>query len=115
MRNIDLMLVYSEGFQPPRPSISSEGNSFIGIFANKVDRPDSTSIQTQRQIQKLTTEAISHLSHGEVESAFDSLFEAYVLDPMSPFVLVTEKSVLPSLKRIRRDPLSTTKIQTQKA
>lgn len=64
--------------------------------------PKSSNVDIQNQIVKLTTSAQQYLKNGQSALAFDSLMEAYLLDPLNPHVLSCEKSVLPAWENYRR-------------
>jgi hypothetical protein len=55
----------------------------------------------EAQVQKLTAVASSHLRQGAYETAFETLFDAYLLDPCSPTVLESEKTLLPAIEMMR--------------
>lgn len=48
------------------------------------------------KIRFLTNMANQYLDNGSSERAFESLMKAYLLDPLSPYVIATEKNVLPA-------------------
>lgn len=54
------------------------------------------------KIRFLTNMADQYLENGSSEKAFDSLMKAYLLDPLSPYVLAAEKTVLPVWNTLRR-------------
>jgi tetratricopeptide (TPR) repeat protein len=56
----------------------------------------------QRRIRQLTTMAENFCTGGLYNSAFESLMKAYLLDPLSPYVLACENSVLPAWEFSRR-------------
>ena len=53
-------------------------------------------LQIQAQVRHLTSVAEKYLDEGSVENAFDTLMKAYLLDPVSPYVLSCEKTLLPA-------------------
>jgi hypothetical protein len=59
------------------------------------------------KIRSLTSMADNYLERGSSEMAFDSLMKAYLLDPVSPYVIAAEKSVLPAweLARVKASPV----------
>ena len=66
-----------------------------GIKAFKEESlPPPTDLQVR--IKRLTDIAEELLQQGLYESAFDSLMKAYLLDPISPYVISCEKIVLPA-------------------
>jgi hypothetical protein len=56
----------------------------------------------ERQVQNLTLSASSYLRRGAYETAFESLFNAYLLDPCSPTVVESERTLLPAIEMMRR-------------
>jgi hypothetical protein len=58
--------------------------------------PLLTSENIQAQIRQLTTIAENFLENGSCENAFESLMKAYLLDPISPYVMACERTVLPA-------------------
>lgn len=54
------------------------------------------------QIRKLTTKASELIRRGAYETAFDSLMNAYFLDPVSPTLMESEKTLLPAIELMRR-------------
>lgn len=58
------------------------------------ESPDE-SREVQTRVRQLTSAAERSLEEGSVENAFNSLMKAYLLDPVSPFVLSCEKTLLP--------------------
>jgi len=59
-------------------------------------------VDVQAQIGKLTSAAQSYLKNGQSALAFDSLMEAYLLDPLDARVVNCEKAVLPAWENYRR-------------
>jgi hypothetical protein len=57
-------------------------------------------LQIQAQVRHLTGIAEKHLDEGSVENAFDTLMKAYLLDPVSPYVLSCEKTLLPAWENV---------------
>lgn len=64
--------------------------------------PTASPVDIQNQIIKLTNAAQQYLKNGQSALAFDSLMEAYLLDPLNPHVLSCEKSVLPAWENYRQ-------------
>jgi hypothetical protein len=62
----------------------------------------------QSQIIRLTGAAEQYLKRGQSALAFDSLMEAYLLDPLNPLVLSCEKDVLPAWEAFRNKQTSST-------
>jgi hypothetical protein len=60
---------------------------------------------TQARVRHLTDVAEKFLERGSYENAFDSLFKAYLLDPVSPYVIACEKTVLPAWELAHRQDL----------
>jgi hypothetical protein len=60
----------------------------------------------QTRVRQLTTMAERLLEGGSPENAFDTLMKAYLLDPVSPFVLSCEKSILPAWQQCHAIPSS---------
>lgn len=58
------------------------------------------------QITKLTNAAHQYLSNGQSALAFDSLMEAYLIDPLDPRVISCEQSVLPAWEKYRTDGIA---------
>lgn len=61
-------------------------------------RPD----EVEAQVRRLTAKASELLRRGAYETAFDSLMNAYLLDPVSPLVIETERTLLPAIEMMRR-------------
>lgn len=72
-----------------------------GVRGPGDDAPESPQ-ELQVRIRRLTNAAENFLETGSFKNAFDSLMKAYLLDPMSPYVITCEKSVLPEWERARR-------------
>jgi len=53
------------------------------------------------KIRFLTNMAEQFLESGSFERAFDSLMKAYLLDPLSPYVIASEKAILPAWESTR--------------
>lgn len=58
--------------------------------------------EIQTRIRQLTTMAERLMDRGSLESAFDSLMKAYLLDPVSPYVLSCERNVLPAWQALHQ-------------
>ena len=54
------------------------------------------------RVRELTDAAGTLLNRGLSESAFETLMNAYLLDPVSPDVLACEKRVLPAWELFRK-------------
>jgi hypothetical protein len=79
----------------------------IGSDFGKVGAPDASSKDVQSQITRLTGAAEQYLKRGQSALAFDSLMEAYLLDPLNPLVVSCEKSVLPAWESFRNKQTTT--------
>jgi hypothetical protein len=58
---------------------------------------------TNAQINKLTNAAQQYLANGQSALAFDSLMEAYLIDPLDQRVISCEQAVLPAWEKYRTD------------
>jgi hypothetical protein len=58
------------------------------------------------QITKLTNAAQQYLTNGQSALAFDSLMEAYLIDPLDPRVISCEQAVLPAWEKYRTDGIA---------
>ncbi len=88
-----------EQFQSGRSlSVTIDPNSPTGMKQN-TDEPD-----VQKRIRNLTSSAQYFLIRGAVDTAFESLMRAYLLDPLAPEVLACEKRVLPAWQTLHRTP-----------
>lgn len=54
------------------------------------------------RVKKLTSKASELVRRGAYETAFDSLMNAYLLDPVSPVVIETERTLLPAIEMMRK-------------
>ena len=77
------------------------GAEFKGGVKGKDEKPTPTPKEIQSRIRRLTSAAENFLETGAYKNAFESLMKAYLLDPMSPFVVACEKTVLPAWERSR--------------
>jgi hypothetical protein len=73
----------------------------IGPEFGSVGRTEPLSKDLQSQISHLTGAAEQYLKRGQSALAFDSLMEAYLLDPLNPLVVSCEKNVLPAWEEFR--------------
>jgi hypothetical protein len=55
--------------------------------------------ELQVRVKQLTNIAEKYLEEGSPDKAFDSLMRAFLLDPISPYVVACEKAVLPIWER----------------
>jgi len=91
-------------------SESSNGGRFLGItVGNEFEegiRPDNETARPPEgidtQIRRLTSKAGELVRQGAYETAFDSLMNAYFLDPVSPTLMESEKTLLPAIEMMRR-------------
>lgn len=72
------------------------GSEFETGFKGKEPELATNPKELQTSIRQLTNVAESLLEKGLHEKAFDSLMKAYLLDPVSPYVISCEKMVLPA-------------------
>jgi len=84
----------------------------IGPDFGKVGGPAGTAKDVQSQVTRLTGAAEQYLKRGQSALAFDSLMEAYLLDPLNPLVVSCEKNVLPAWESFRNKQ-STTPVSSQ--
>lgn len=73
----------------------------IGSDFGKIGATAAPSQDVQSQITRLTGAAEQYLKRGQNALAFDSLMEAYLLDPLNPLVVSCEKNVLPAWEAFR--------------
>ncbi len=78
----------------------------IGSDFGKVGGNAGPGRDVQSQISRLTGAAEQYLKRGQSALAFDSLMEAYLLDPLNPLVVSCEKSVLPAWEAFRNKQTS---------
>ncbi len=71
------------------------------------DDPSLTSEDIHTKIRFLTNMAEKYLESGSSDKAFDSLMRAYLLDPLSPYVIASEKTVLPAWESAKTQTLRT--------
>lgn len=64
--------------------------------------PEISPAEAQSRIRQLTTAAEKFLDQGSVENAFDTLMKAFLLDPVSPYVLSCERRVIPAWETTHR-------------
>jgi hypothetical protein len=80
----------------------SVGKEFQNGIRGPQDERQSPPKDLQTRIRALTSVAENFLENGLCKNAFDSLMKAYLLDPMSPYVIACEKSILPAWERLRK-------------
>jgi hypothetical protein len=77
------------------------GSEFRSGVRSSEGEPALSAREIQNRIRRLTSVAESFLESGSYKNAFESLMKAYLLDPLSPFVLACEKAVFPVWERAR--------------
>lgn len=85
------------GFSDGRYLSPTIGNEFPTGIKESLPTPE-----IQHEIRHLTSVAESFLDKGSPERAFDSLMKAYLLDPVSPYVIACEKAVLPAWTKVKQ-------------
>jgi hypothetical protein len=80
-----------KGVPAPRP---------LGVTIDK--HPDPVPSDLQGVVKQLTETAVRYQQEGQLETAFNTLMKAYLMDPTSPFVLSAEKNVLPAWEMLRK-------------
>jgi hypothetical protein len=89
---------------------SSNGGRFLALtvgneFEDGIKPESEKSVAAEeidRQIKKLTARASELIRRGAYETAFDSLMNAYFLDPISPTLMESEKTLLPAIEMMRK-------------
>jgi hypothetical protein len=94
-----------------REGSSNKNPLGITIGANFAPPPtakngSSIYADTNTQINKLTTAAQQYLANGQSALAFDSLMEAYLIDPLDQRVISCEQAVLPAWEKYRSDGIA---------
>lgn len=79
-------------------TVGTEFKTGVKTTDDKVAEPSS---QLQTRIRRLTNAAEGFLENGALKNAFESLMKAYLLDPMSPYVIACEKTVLPAWENMQ--------------
>jgi hypothetical protein len=59
----------------------------------------------EARIVRLTSSAQNYLKRGQSALAFDTLMEAYLLDPVHPLVISCEHAVLPAWETFRKQQI----------
>lgn len=85
------------------------GKEFKDGIKGLEDEPALSAREVRAKVRTLTNAAERFLEEGSVDSAFESLMKAFLLDPVSPDVVTCEKSVLPAWEKRR-----STTVQSQK-
>lgn len=91
-------------------SESSNGGRFLALtVGNEFEDGIKPVNETARplegvdtQIRRLTSKASELVRQGAYETAFDSLMNAYFLDPVSPTLMESERTLLPAIEMMRR-------------
>lgn len=91
-------------------SESSSGGRFLSItvgseFDEGIKPGPATPLPAEdvdQQIRKLTAKAQELIRRGAYETAFDSLMNAYFLDPVSPTLMESEKTLIPAIEMMRK-------------
>jgi hypothetical protein len=73
----------------------------IGPEFGSIGNKEPMSKDLESQITRLTGAAEQYLKRGQSALAFDSLMEAYLIDPLNPLVVSCEKNVLPAWEEFR--------------
>ncbi len=71
-----------------------------GIKANDSEEPSSTA-DLEARVKRLTGVAVDLFRNGSYDTAFDSLMKAYLLDPMSKYVIDCERVLAPAIEMMR--------------
>ena len=79
-------------------TVGSEFRSGVKPFGNE---PQASAKEIQNRIRRLTSAAENFLENGAYKNAFESLMKAYLPDPLSPYVVACERTVLPAWERAR--------------
>jgi len=66
------------------------------------DNEGKSGEELDARVKKLTSKASELLRRGAYETAFDSLMNAYLLDPVSPAVIESERTLLPAIEMMRK-------------
>jgi hypothetical protein len=82
------------------------GNQFAGGVRTAEDEFPLSQEETRARVRYLVEVADVFLDRGMTESALDSLMRAYLLDPLAPEVISSEKKILPVLEIMRNSSLS---------
>jgi hypothetical protein len=77
------------------------GRQFADGIRSSEDDQRLTPDDIHTKIRFLTNMADQYLENGSSDKAFDSLMKAYLLDPLSPYVIAAEKTVLPAWEHNR--------------
>ncbi len=77
------------------------GSGFRNGVRSEIDEAQLSGKEIQIRVRRLTSAAENFLENGACKNAFESLMKAYLLDPMSPYVIACERTVLPAWERLR--------------
>jgi hypothetical protein len=91
----------NKGQSDSYPLSVTVGPEFKEGIRTPEDETPLTPKDLEVQIRHLTTVAENFLEKHSYENAFDTLMKAYLLDPMSPYVIACERIVLPAWERVR--------------
>lgn len=83
------------------------GPRFADGIKSPEDEQNLTPEDIHTKIRFLTNMANQYLESGSSEKAFHSLMKAYLLDPLSPYVVAAEKTVLPAWESLRTQQKNT--------
>lgn len=95
-----------------KPLSVTVGRNFATGIKSKEDEPVPAPEDIHTRVRFLTNMAEQYLESGSSEKAFDSLMNAYLLDPLSPYVIASEKNVLPAWESARTRTMSRTTIHS---
>lgn len=88
--------------QQSTPLSISVGTQFRDGIRSADEGQVLTPEEVHTRIRSLTNMAEQYLDSGSSEKAFDSLMNAYLLDPLSPYVIASEKTVLPAWESAKK-------------
>jgi hypothetical protein len=77
------------------------GTEFKNGVRSAEEKAAESPSQLQTRIRRLTNAADGFLESGSLKNAFESLMKAYLLDPMSPYVIACEKTILPAWEHMQ--------------
>ncbi|HEX7573241.1 MAG TPA: hypothetical protein VF514_09105 [Bacteroidota bacterium] len=91
-------------------SESSNGGRFLGLTVGNEFEEGIKSVNEAARppegvdmlIRRLTAKATELIRQGAYETAFDSLMNAYLLDPVNLTLMESEKTLLPAIEMMRR-------------
>lgn len=95
-----------------RPLSVTVGRNFVTGIKSHEDELALAPEDVHARVKFLTNMAERYLENGSSEKAFDSLMNAYLLDPLSPYVLASEKNVLPAWESARTQTISKNDIRS---